>query len=60
MMLQRSMTMTAIAEIIGVSKSAVSREVKRNPDGRGKHVYRLEPGYPVLLCDALLLLGKRR
>ena len=29
------MTMTAIAEIIGVSKSTVSREVKRNCDERG-------------------------
>ena len=34
-MLQRPMTMTAIAEIIGVSKSTVSREVKRNCDERG-------------------------
>lgn len=41
-MLQRPKTMTAIVEIIGVSRSTVSREVKRNSDGRGKHVYRWE------------------
>ena len=39
-LLQRPMTQTAIAEIIGVDKSTVSREIKRNCDGRGKHVYR--------------------
>ena len=39
-MLQAPMTMTAIAEIIGVSKATVSREVKRNCDRRGKHAYR--------------------
>ena len=38
-MLQRPMTMTAIAEIIGVSKSTVSREAKRNCDGRGANEY---------------------
>lgn len=41
-MLQRPMTMSAIAEIIGVTKSSVSREVKRNCAGRGMHVYRWE------------------
>ena len=35
--------MTTIAEIIGVSKSTVSREVKRNCYGKVKHVYRWEP-----------------
>ena len=36
------MTLSAIAETIGVSKSTVSREIRRNCDLRGKHRYRWE------------------
>ena len=39
-MLQRQMTMTVIAQTIGVTKATVSREVKRNCDKRGKRAYR--------------------
>ena len=34
------MTMTVIAQTIGVTKATVSREVRRNCDKRGKHAYR--------------------
>ena len=36
------MTLSDIAETIGVSKSTVSREIRRNCDLRGKHRYRWE------------------
>jgi Transposase and inactivated derivatives, IS30 family len=39
-LLQTSMSLREIAEVIGVSKGTVSREIRRNCDMRGHHRYR--------------------